>query len=101
MALSGIGAVAVVDTGYATAIYHNRGERQSKIVFGRQYECTLRDSGRREAQSCAIQWCEDWCERSGNSTCRCRTGRVADFLATGDVTDRDRSVNRYSRKRQR
>jgi len=94
-------AMAAVDVGYATAIYNNRDERDATIIFGRQFECTLKESSRLEAQDCAIEWCEEFCERSSHqNTCRCRIGRVADFVARGDVTKRDNSsTQRYDRKK--
>jgi hypothetical protein len=86
-------------TGYAVAIYHNQGDRTSKNIYGRQFICTLEDGSRSDAADCAMEWCEDWCERGDNPTCRCVEGRTADAESKGWITRADLStVRRDSRK---
>jgi len=96
-------STADVVTGYATGVYHNRGEWDNPIILAREFACRLDDAELDEANDCALDWCQDWAERQQgtNPTTRCIQERLADAISKGDASQHDgSSTQTYDHRRE-
>ena len=90
-------------TGYATGIYHNNKDWNSRIVIGQEFQCELRDALRdatlSDANECAMDWCQQWADQNTNPTSECKAETVAQARANSEITRVAGSPIIYYRKR--
>jgi hypothetical protein len=92
-------ASAFAATGRVTAVYNNARDPNATVIYGRMITCTLDGSSNSDAQSCARDWAEEWCNHNGDPTCHVIDGTPAEAKSNGTITNIDAGTINYSRTR--
>lgn len=92
-------ASAVAATGRVTVIYNKARDPNATVIYGRMITCTLVSSINNDAQSCARDWAEEWCNHTGDPTCRVVDGTPAEAKSNRTITNIDEGTMNYTRTR--